>query len=60
MKVSALLLAFLPLLATTTITGEAAFVISKNDLTAMMLTDFLQFFQHQRACLLASKGEYYT
>ncbi|XP_050720035.1 probable glutamate receptor isoform X2 [Eriocheir sinensis] len=56
MKVFALLLAFLSLLATTTITAEAANVISKNDLTAMMLTDLLQFFQHRRACLLASKA----
>lgn len=59
MKVSTLLFAFLPLIAAAT-TAQAAYVVSsKDELTAMMLADFLQFYKHERTCLLASKGEWY-
>ena len=37
---------------------EAASVIPTQELTAMMLTDYIQFFHHQGVCIVASEVKY--
>lgn len=48
---------FLAFLATFDPTVKAASVPSSQELTAMMLVDYLEFFHHLRVCLLVSEGE---